>query len=141
MILQLVRPQRRVIVRRAVFVCDHPDLGLVVIDRSSKFQRSWRPNLDECKTKGVLIDQARKALRTVFGGDIMEMDRVAMISTSNQEGVVIEHTIFRISTIFGGVYKNLPEDTFMSVDDHELGAAMRHALSAKPPKERIRRIG
>lgn len=141
MILQLVRPQRKIIVRRAVFVCNHPDLGLVVIDRSSKFQRRWRPNLDECKTKGVLIDQARKALRAVFGGDIMEMERITMISTSRQEGVVIEQTIFHVSTIFGGIFRNVPEDTFMSIDDHELGAQMRQALNAKPPKERVRGLG
>lgn len=138
--LRLVTSKPSRIVRRAILLCEHPDLGWVVLDRS-KFPRRLFGAFDECRQKnGVLIDRARTMLSKLYRFDFEEFERGHMFLLRGLTDHATECTVFRFGTMFGQVFRQLPDDRYIPVSDHpsagELHAAVAQFERREAPKRR-----
>ncbi len=139
--LRLVQAQDKYI-RRAIFVVDTQTDDLKVIDRAA-FARNlfgrklWRP-LDECGSRGNLVDTADKALRTVFASDIFELERRGMFQVRGLSHQPVEYTVFLVSTKFQAVLRSVKPEHYLSLENHQFAGEITQLLRNESPAVRKR---
>ena len=134
------RPKKRLIRRRALFQCTHPDIGLSVLDR--KVFKRFFGTLDECRQKDNLHERAKLALRSVYGKDFPEFTRGPMFLLSGLTDHVTECTVFRFGTMFDqAIFRAVPEQHYIPVEKHPSAAMIHRALMEMQHPESRRSVG
>lgn len=105
--------------RRAIFVCAHPDKGLVVLDRSL-FQRSLFSPRDECGNRGSLFDTAQSALRNLYGSDLKKFSRLGVFEQQGMLSYCVRNTVFLFETVPQEILRQVPDIKYIPLETHPL---------------------
>ncbi len=123
------------VIRRAVFIYDHPEQGILVLDQSL-FKRRMRLDLNECIQGGSqkLIDVAHNALKHVggenFGGTLRRYHPFRLRGSKKQ---LVDCVVFCVepkdSSEDAKLFR-LIKDSVIALTEHHLAMQIRTSIAA-----------